>query len=391
MTRAPRSRHRRHQDRRRRCRRGRGGRAPPRALGFWARRGCRRCYGDRRESTGARRAPRLPTWIPSASEFPAAWPTASSPLRSTWGSRGLTSRARLSARGVNDPRSTTMSTLPRSARGRCAAEVRTRSRISTWAPGSRRGSSLTASCGAGRAARQARSVTSALTRLGHSTPTAFRGRSRPTRPAPGFVRQWGVGGAVARDVFEAAERGEPGAVAIRDGLYFGTASAVRALVLMLDVETVVLGGGLSAQGDTLTAGVLGVLAEWEARSDFLRSLELGKRIALLDADIPVAALGAADLGAAGVGCGAWLRSSLSSPRRPLESWSRRTSRRALPPRLTSRWVLPQAPPRCPSTRRCASKPTPVPTSPVWPPSRSTSTWGSLPDIPRATAQSLTAR
>jgi len=116
----------------------------------------------------------------------------------------------------------------------------------------------------------------------------------------GLVRQWGVGGAVARDVFEAAVRGEPGAVAIRDGLYFGTASAVRALVLMLDVETVVLGGGLSAQGDILTAGVLGVLAEWEARSDFLRSLELGERIAVLDVDIPVAALGAADLGAAEV-------------------------------------------------------------------------------------------
>jgi len=112
------------------------------------------------------------------------------------------------------------------------------------------------------------------------------------------VRQWGVAGAVARDVFEAADRGEPGAVEIRDGLYFGVASAVRAMVLMLDVETVVLGGGLSAQGDTLIAGVAGVLHGWEARSEFLRSLELGARIVVLDADIPVAALGAADLGAA---------------------------------------------------------------------------------------------
>ena len=117
----------------------------------------------------------------------------------------------------------------------------------------------------------------------------------------GIVRQWGVAGAVARDVFEAADRGEPGAVEIRDGLYFGVASAVRAMVLMLDVETVVLGGGLSAQGVTLIAGVARVLHEWEARSEFLRSLELGARIVVLDADIPVAALGAADLGAADLG------------------------------------------------------------------------------------------
>jgi len=116
----------------------------------------------------------------------------------------------------------------------------------------------------------------------------------------GLVRQWGVAGAVARDVFEAAERGDLGAVAIRDGLYFGVASAVRAIVLMLDVETVVLGGGLSAHGDALTSGVLGALDEWEARSDFLRSLKLGERITVLDADIPVAALGAADVGAAEV-------------------------------------------------------------------------------------------
>ena len=102
---------------------------------------------------------------------------------------------------------------------------------------------------------------------------------------------------MARDILEAADRGQVDAVAIRDGLYFGVASAVRAIVLMLDVETIVLGGGLSGYGEPLMRGVRGVLAGWEARSDFLASLSLGDRLVTLDPETPVAALGAADLGA----------------------------------------------------------------------------------------------
>ena len=115
----------------------------------------------------------------------------------------------------------------------------------------------------------------------------------------GIVRQWGVGGAVARDVLEAAGRGEPHAVEIREGLYFGVASAVRAIVLMLDVDVIVLGGGLASLGESLVDGVTEVLAGWEAQSAFLTSLEMRDRLLVLDADVPVAALGAASLGAAG--------------------------------------------------------------------------------------------
>jgi predicted NBD/HSP70 family sugar kinase len=112
----------------------------------------------------------------------------------------------------------------------------------------------------------------------------------------GIARQWGVHGAIARDVLDAAERGDEGAVAIRDGLYFGVASAVRALVLMLDVEAVVLGGGLAAHGDALVAGTTAILDGWAEHSAFLDSLGMSERIELLDPEVPVAALGAADLG-----------------------------------------------------------------------------------------------
>jgi predicted NBD/HSP70 family sugar kinase len=111
----------------------------------------------------------------------------------------------------------------------------------------------------------------------------------------GLVRQWDAEGAIARDVLDAAERGDARAVAIRDGLFFGVASAVRALVLMLDVEKVVLGGGLASYGEPLVEGTRRHLADWSARSPFLASLAVADRIELLDPEVPIAALGAADL------------------------------------------------------------------------------------------------
>jgi len=111
----------------------------------------------------------------------------------------------------------------------------------------------------------------------------------------GMVRQWGVDGAVPRDVLDAADAGDPRAQAIRDRLFYGLASAVRVLVLTLDVEHVVVGGGLSGQGDRLVEGAARVIAGWGAASNFLASLDLAGRMSLLDPEIPVAALGAAGL------------------------------------------------------------------------------------------------
>jgi glucokinase len=50
-------------------------------------------------------------------------------------------------------------------------------------------------------------------------------------------------------------------------------------------------------GPRLMGGVQEVIAEWEGRSPFIHSLQLGKRVTLIDSDSPVAALGAAHLGA----------------------------------------------------------------------------------------------
>jgi predicted NBD/HSP70 family sugar kinase len=115
----------------------------------------------------------------------------------------------------------------------------------------------------------------------------------------GVARQWGgavPSGGEVLDVLAAADAGDALALAIRERLHEGVATAVRILVLTLDVETVVIGGGLSRLGSRLLDGVDAAFGRWAASSDFIGSLELASRVRLLEGDEPVAALGAAHLG-----------------------------------------------------------------------------------------------
>jgi len=112
------------------------------------------------------------------------------------------------------------------------------------------------------------------------------------------ARRWGTPGALpVRDVFDAADAGDAAAVELRRGLAYGVAAAVRVLVLSADVETVVLGGGVTALGDRMLNHVVTELEASAAASAFLRSLHLPERIELLPAGSPAAALGAALVGA----------------------------------------------------------------------------------------------
>jgi glucokinase len=99
-----------------------------------------------------------------------------------------------------------------------------------------------------------------------------------------------------RALFDAAEAGDAHATAIRAKLADGVAAAIRVLILAADVETVVIGGGLSHLGERLLDDVLGVLASWSATSPFVASLELGSRVQLVPNDFPAAAVGAALVG-----------------------------------------------------------------------------------------------
>jgi predicted NBD/HSP70 family sugar kinase len=99
------------------------------------------------------------------------------------------------------------------------------------------------------------------------------------------------------DMLAAAEAGQAHAVEIRRRMFDGVASAVRILVLTMDVDVVVIGGGISTMGDALLTAVRGVFADWEKSSPFITSLELGERVRILSPDASAAATGAAWLGA----------------------------------------------------------------------------------------------
>lgn len=113
-----------------------------------------------------------------------------------------------------------------------------------------------------------------------------------------LTRAWGRPGALpVRDILDAAELGDAEAGALRADLFHGGAAAVRALVLSADVERVVIGGGLTALGDRLEAGIRSALRRDAESSAFMRSLHLDERIEMLPAGSPAAAFGAALVGA----------------------------------------------------------------------------------------------
>ena len=111
----------------------------------------------------------------------------------------------------------------------------------------------------------------------------------------GIARQWG---ADAASMLAAADAGDERARGIRSRFFEGVATAARVLVLTVDVDTVVIGGGLAQLGSVLTEGIDTVFARWGASSAFVASLDLPGRVRVLAGDDPVAALGAAHLGGA---------------------------------------------------------------------------------------------
>jgi len=113
----------------------------------------------------------------------------------------------------------------------------------------------------------------------------------------GIARQWATGESNSvTAVLDAADSGDPRAVDIRRRLFESVATSIRILVLTVDVDLVVIGGGISRLGPRLLDGVDAIFDGWAASSPFIKSLELPSRVRLLPEGSPVAALGAAYLG-----------------------------------------------------------------------------------------------
>jgi predicted NBD/HSP70 family sugar kinase len=113
-----------------------------------------------------------------------------------------------------------------------------------------------------------------------------------------IARRWGGPAALpVLAMMDAADAGDERAQGLRRDLMTGVAAAVRILVLALDVDVVVVGGGLSALGDRLMEGVVAQLDASAETSAFMRSLRLRERVEPLPAGSPAAAFGAALVGA----------------------------------------------------------------------------------------------
>lgn len=128
-------------------------------------------------------------------------------------------------------------------------------------------------------------------------PCGQRGCLELVASGSGLARAWSGSDSV-RGLFTAAADGDAEAIVVRDRLVEHVAAAVRILVLTVDPDRVVVGGGLSSLGAELIGAVRGVLAGWAASSGFLAMLDLPTRVEVLPPDFPAAAVGAALVGAA---------------------------------------------------------------------------------------------
>jgi glucokinase len=97
----------------------------------------------------------------------------------------------------------------------------------------------------------------------------------------------------AQALFDAAASGDPKAITIRDEIAGYLAAAVRMLALTVDVDLVVLGGGVSEVGEPLRHAIALALDRQAEGSAFLHGLNLSARLSLVPRDQPVAAVGAA--------------------------------------------------------------------------------------------------
>ena len=132
---------------------------------------------------------------------------------------------------------------------------------------------------------------------GPECPCGQRGCLEMLASGSAIARQWPTDDPKpARALFAAAAAGDPAAIEVRQRFVENVAAAVRILVLTVDVDSVVIGGGLSSLGPVLLDEVRAVLASWEAESAFLSSTHLSERIAIVPVDFPAAAVGAALVG-----------------------------------------------------------------------------------------------
>lgn len=134
---------------------------------------------------------------------------------------------------------------------------------------------------------------------GAPCPCGQRGCLEVTASGSAILRQWPAASTKPANaspvhaLTTAVAAGDPVATRVWAGLLDGVASAVSVLVLTVDVDTVVIGGGVASIGEPLLDGVRSRLSERAASSPFIASLELTERVRLVPEGFPAAGVGAA--------------------------------------------------------------------------------------------------
>lgn len=141
--------------------------------------------------------------------------------------------------------------------------------------------------------------------FGPMCPCGQRGCLEAVASGSAIARAWPVesrtgqeGGLAAGEspacaLFRLAADGDPDARRVRSKIADHLAAAVQLLVLTVDVDVVVLGGGVTEVGEQLRLAVADGLSQRSRTSPFLASLDLQARVALAPMGRPIAALGAA--------------------------------------------------------------------------------------------------
>lgn len=103
----------------------------------------------------------------------------------------------------------------------------------------------------------------------------------------------GLGAApTAVDLWDAADAGDSQAAAVRDRAVGALAWTAQVVVLALDVDHVVFGGGVSVLGERLLAPIRAVLAQREAASPWLAAVGPSRRLSTAPPDTHLGAVGA---------------------------------------------------------------------------------------------------
>lgn len=90
----------------------------------------------------------------------------------------------------------------------------------------------------------------------------------------------------------AAADGDARAGQLWAGVVGGLSRAVLMLTLAWDPQVIVLGGGVAAIGDVLREAIDDRLTRDGAQSEFLASLQIGRRLRMLDSSVPIGVIGA---------------------------------------------------------------------------------------------------